>query len=104
LGVALHETIEKYCGVVNLGPFGCMPTRFSEAVTIPEMTIRNKVHAKKLNNSSYKLPSSFNENMNIPFLTIETDGNVYPQAAEAKIETFLMQAEKTYRLMQKSKQ
>ena len=103
LGVALHETIEKYCGVVNLGPFGCMPTRFSEAVTIPEMTIKNKIHAKRLNNPSYQLPPQFNEKMNIPFLTIETDGNVYPQAAEAKIETFLMQAEKTYRLMQQVK-
>jgi predicted nucleotide-binding protein (sugar kinase/HSP70/actin superfamily) len=103
LGVALHETIEKYCGVVNLGPFGCMPTRFSEAVTVPEMTIKNKIHAKRLNNPSYKLPPQFNEKMNIPFLTIETDGNVYPQAAEAKIETFLMQAEKTHRLMQQMK-
>ena len=103
LGIALHESIEKYCGVVNLGPFGCMPTRFSEAVTIPEMTIKNKIHAKKLNNPLYKLPPQFNEKMNIPFLTIETDGNVYPQAAEAKIETFLMQAEKTYKLMQQTK-
>jgi predicted CoA-substrate-specific enzyme activase len=100
LGVALHESIEKYCGIVNLGPFGCMPTRFSEAVTVPEMTIKNKIHAKKLNNPSYQLSPLFNEKMNIPFLTIETDGNVYPQAAEAKIETFLMQAEKTFRLMQ----
>jgi predicted CoA-substrate-specific enzyme activase len=103
LGVALHETIEKYCGVVNLGPFGCMPTRFSEAVTVPEMTIKNKIYAKKLNNPSYELSPIFNEKMNIPFLTIETDGNVYPQAAEAKIETFLMQAEKTHRLMQQVK-
>ena len=103
LGVALHETIEKYCGVVNLGPFGCMPTRFAEAVSVPEMTIKNKIHAKRLNNPSYRLPSIFNEKMNIPFLTIETDGNVYSQAVGAKIETFLMQAEKTSRLMHQIK-
>jgi predicted CoA-substrate-specific enzyme activase len=103
LGVALHETIEKYCGVVNLGPFGCMPTRFSEAVSTPEMTIKNKISAKKMHDAKYKMPLHFTEKMSIPFLTIETDGNVYPQAAEAKIETFLMQAEKTFRLMQKSK-
>jgi predicted nucleotide-binding protein (sugar kinase/HSP70/actin superfamily) len=100
LGVALAETIEIYCGVVNLGPFGCMPTRFSESVTIPEMNIENKIYAKRLNDPSYDLPASFNRKMNIPFLTIETDGNVYPQATEAKIETFLMQAEKTANLMQ----
>ena len=103
LGVALAETIEKYCGVVNLGPFGCMPTRFSESVTVPEMTIENKIHAKRLNNHSYDLPPVFNRKMNIPFLTIETDGNVYPQATEAKIETFLMQAEKTSKLMKETR-
>jgi predicted nucleotide-binding protein (sugar kinase/HSP70/actin superfamily) len=103
LGVALHESIEKYCGVVNLGPFGCMPTRFSEAVSTPEMTIKNKIHAKKLHDPFYQIPEAFNEKMSIPFLTIETDGNVYPQAAEAKIETFLMQAEKTHRLMKQVK-
>jgi predicted nucleotide-binding protein (sugar kinase/HSP70/actin superfamily) len=103
LGVALHESIEKYCGIVNLGPFGCMPTRFSEAVSTPEMTIKNKIHAKKMHDPSYKIPHPFTEKMSIPFLTIETDGNVYPQAAEAKIETFLMQAEKTHRLMKQVK-
>ena len=32
--------------------------------------------------------------MNIPFLTIETDGNVYPQVIEARLETFALQAER----------
>jgi predicted nucleotide-binding protein (sugar kinase/HSP70/actin superfamily) len=99
LGTALHESIEKYCGIINIGPFGCMPTRFSEAVCIPEMTIQNKIYAKKLNDPSYKLHSKFKGTMNIPFLTIESDGNAFPQNTEAKIETFLMQAEKTSILM-----
>ena len=99
LGTALHESIEKYCGIINIGPFGCMPTRFSEAVCIPEMTIGNKIYAKKLNDPSYKLHNKFKRGMNIPFLTIESDGNIFPQNTEAKIETFLMQAEKTYSLM-----
>jgi predicted nucleotide-binding protein (sugar kinase/HSP70/actin superfamily) len=99
LGTALHESIEKYCGIINIGPFGCMPTRFSEAVCLPEMTIENKIYAKKLNDPSYQIHSKFKSRMNIPFLTIETDGNVFPQNTEAKIETFLMQAEKTSILM-----
>lgn len=99
LGTALHESIEKYCGIINIGPFGCMPTRFSEAVCIPEMTIENKIYAKKLHDPSYKLHSRYKNRMSIPFLTIESDGNVFPQNTEAKIETFLMQAENLSRLM-----
>ncbi|MFZ4620002.1 MAG: acyl-CoA dehydratase activase [Bacteroidota bacterium] len=101
LGIALHETIEKYCGVVNIGPFGCMPTRFAEAVSLPEMNIKNKIKAKRINDPSYTLPEMFNEEMNLPFLTIETDGTVYPQAIEARIETFLLHAERLAQLMKK---
>ena len=104
LGIALHETIEKNCGVINLGPFGCMPTRFSESVSIPEMKIENKIHAKRLNDPDYNLPENiFNGKMNIPFLTIETDGNVYPQIIEARLETFTLQAERMAQLMKKMK-
>lgn len=103
LGIALHETIEKYCGVVNIGPFGCMPTRFAEAVSLPEMNIKNKIIAKRMNDPSYSLPEVFNEEMNLPFLTIETDGTVYPQAVEARIETFLLHAERMAHLMKQVK-
>lgn len=95
LGVALHETIEHYSGVINLGPFGCMPTRVAEAITMPEMKIENKIQAERLLKSSYSLPEEiFNGKMNIPFLTIETDGNVFPQVIEARLETFALQADR----------
>jgi predicted CoA-substrate-specific enzyme activase len=95
LGVALHETIEHYSGVINLGPFGCMPTRVAEAITMPEMKIENKIHAEKMHKHNYTLPEEiFNGKMNIPFLTIETDGNVFPQVIEARLETFALQADR----------
>ena len=103
LGVGLHETIEHYCGVINVGPFGCMPTRFSEALASVEMKVENKIYAKRLNDPDYKLPEIFNGNMNIPFLTIESDGNVYPQVIEARLETFTLQAERVSNLMKKAK-
>ncbi|HVO73813.1 MAG TPA: acyl-CoA dehydratase activase [Ignavibacteriaceae bacterium] len=102
LGVALHETIDKYCGVINLGPFGCMPTRFTEAVSMPEMKIERKLYAERIVNKNYTLPEIFNGKMNIPFLTIETDGNVYPQVIEARLETFALQAERVAGLMKKA--
>jgi hypothetical protein len=103
LGIAIHHTLEKYCGVINVGPFGCMPTRMAEALTVPEMTVENKVKAKRLLDKKYTLPSIFNGNMNIPFLTIESDGNVYPQVIEARLETFAIQAERIAKLQKEWK-
>lgn len=99
LGVALHETFDKYCGVINLGPFGCMPTRLTEAVSVPEMKVENKIFAEKMVNPNYELSKLFNGKMTIPFLTIETDGNAYPQIVNARLETFALQAERTAKLM-----
>lgn len=104
LGIALHETIEKYCGVVNIGPFGCMPTRFTESVSLPEMTVKHKVEAKRLNDPEYSLPDYFSDDMHLPFLTIETDGTVYPQAIEARIETFLLHSDRMAQLMKRMRQ
>ncbi|MGA2298312.1 MAG: hypothetical protein ABSG15_12260, partial [FCB group bacterium] len=103
LGIGLHETIEKYAGVINLGPFGCMPTRFTESVSVPEMKIENKIQAERMHNKNYSLPEIFNGKMNIPFLTIETDGNVFPQVIEARLETFALQAERMAQLMKAMK-
>ncbi len=103
LGTAYYETLTEYCGIINCGPFGCMPTRFSEAVGIPNMKFEDKEKAMKLHNPKYKLPETINGNMNIPFLTIESDGNVYPQVIEARMETFALQAERIAQLMKKIK-
>ncbi len=99
LGVALGESLEKYCGVINLGPFGCMPTRFSEAVSAPEMTVKSKIETKRRLGLDSHIKHAFNGLQNIPFLTIETDGNVYPQIIEARLEAFALQAERAARLM-----
>lgn len=100
LGVALHESIDDYCGIINVGPFGCMPTRVTEAVAVPEMNIEGKIKAERINKPSYSLPEEiFNGKMNIPFLTIETDGNVYPQVIEARLETFVLQADRVDKKM-----
>ncbi len=103
IGTALNDGLEKYCGIINLGPFGCMPTRFTEAIALPEMNIEGKIKAKRLHNPDYEPPKIFNGHSNIPFLTIETDGNVYPQIITAKLETFSLQAERTAKLMKISK-
>ncbi len=103
LGVSLHETLTHYCGVINIGPFGCMPTRLSEAITIPNMTVNDKINAERRRDPKYNLSEVFNGNMTIPYLSIETDGNVYPQITEARLETFTLQCERVAGLMKKAK-
>ena len=67
------------------------------------MQVENKIQAGKLINKNYSLPVIYNPKMHIPFLTIETDGNIYPQVIEARLETFALQAEKVARLMKQAK-
>ncbi len=103
LGIALKDILEKYCGVINVGPFGCMPTRLAEAVSVPEMRVSNKIIARKLNNPKFELPKFVNREMTLPFLTLETDGNPYPQVVEAKLESFVLKVERIANLMDKLK-
>lgn len=94
LGIALKDGLEKYCGIINFGPFTCMPTRFSEAVGLPEMNKEGKIRAKLQCNQDISFASIFDRIEQIPFLTIETDGNVYSQIIEARLETFALAAER----------
>jgi predicted nucleotide-binding protein (sugar kinase/HSP70/actin superfamily) len=68
IGAAVTEIGKRYCGVIAIGPFGCMPNRLSEAILSREMGTR------------------------LPFLAIESDGNLFPQVITAKLEVFMMQA------------
>ncbi|MCX7879504.1 MAG: acyl-CoA dehydratase activase [Ignavibacteria bacterium] len=103
LGIALKDILNKYCGVINVGPFSCMPTRFAEAVSVPEMKVENKIYACRLNDPNFTLPEHIDRKMALPFLTIETDGNPYPQVIEARLEAFLLQAERVANLIKQLK-
>ena len=65
------------------------------------MTIGAKRQARARLDPGYTLPAEFKDDMSIPFLTIETDGNPYPQVVEARLEAFAVQAERMYQLMRK---
>jgi predicted CoA-substrate-specific enzyme activase len=68
IGAAVTEILHRYCGVIAIGPFGCMPNRLSEAILSREMGTE------------------------LPFLAIESDGNLFPQVITAKLEVFMLQA------------
>jgi len=93
-GAALAKYVEKYCGVISVGPFGCMNSRMTEAVAEREMTIEGKEKAAA--NAGEKLDlSDLKETMDVlPFLSIECDGNPFSQIIRARLETFMLQAER----------
>ena len=101
VGTGMLHAVDHLCGVINIGPFGCMPVRLTEALLSPEMTIGAKRQARARLDPGYTLPAEFKDDMSIPFLTIETDGNPYPQVVEARVEAFAVQAERMYQLMRK---
>lgn len=101
LGTALAEGYEKYCGIINIGPFGCLQTRIGEAVTDPDMNLGIKKAVKVNLGSAYKIPDHLNEKTDIPFLTIECDGMGFPQIIESRLETFLVQVERAAENMKK---
>ncbi len=102
-GTALYQSLDKYCGIINVGPFGCMPTRITEAIAQPSMYVKDKLDALRKIDSKYSVSTVFGGNMKIPFLTLETDGNVYPQVIESRLETFALQCKRTAELMKISK-
>ncbi len=93
VGAALSEVLDHYCGVIALGPFGCMPNRIAEAILSNEM--RSEV--KKRLAGSPRRTKTFPESIEaLPFLAIESDGNPFPQIIVAKLETFLLQAARVH--------
>jgi len=102
-GASLYHLVDKYCGVINVGPFGCMNSRMTEAVTTADMTVDGKERAEKEAGKDVDL-SEMKETIDVlPFLSVECDGNPFSQILEARFETFMLQAERLHNEMMKRK-
>ena len=71
---ALTEVIDDVAGVIAIGPFGCMPNRIAEAVA-GKCLGREKVRATRDIELTRRVLS---RQAHLPFMAIETDGNVFP--------------------------
>ena len=98
-GSSLYHLMDKYCGVINVGPFGCMNSRMTESVATCEMTIKGKEEASKEANIEIDISKIKGNIDNLPFLNIELDGNPFSQILEARLEIFMLQAERLYNEM-----
>ncbi len=87
----LKHSFDQLCGMVSVGPFGCMQLRFAEAVTVPLATYGDK----KASFEAASVPihsKGFEPADRFPFLNVECDGNPFPQLLEARFESFCLQA------------
>jgi predicted nucleotide-binding protein (sugar kinase/HSP70/actin superfamily) len=96
VGSSLSEVASHSCGVIAIGPFGCMPNRVSEAILNTAMNREGKL-ATDPNNASLRAILSDMEDL--PFLAIESDGSPFPQLISAKLESFCLRAERLHERM-----
>jgi predicted nucleotide-binding protein (sugar kinase/HSP70/actin superfamily) len=100
VGGSLTDIVSHSCGVIAIGPFGCMPNRLSEAILNETMTREEKLATEPANQ---KLKAVLTDIEQLPFLAIESDGSPFPQLIDAKLETFCLRAERLHkRLMEYS--
>ncbi|HNW91774.1 MAG TPA: acyl-CoA dehydratase activase [bacterium] len=90
VGSALREIKEHACGVIAIGPFACMPSRIAESVLGLEMTEAGKARA-----TGAAAPAA-DADRALPFLALETDGNPFPLILQAKLDIFMLQAERLH--------
>jgi len=99
VGAAVTEIFHPYCGVIAIGPFGCMPHRVSEAILTREMGRDRDRSSGRRKGKSGETRDRVRE---LPFLAIESDGNPFPQMINAKLEVFLLQAARAHGILRRN--
>jgi hypothetical protein len=87
IGRFLKDILTDFHGLISIGPFACLPTRIIESILTPE--------AKRTPGHAAAEPGSSPSPANLPFLSIECDGNPFPQTIEAQLEAFCLQVRRT---------
>ena len=96
VGSALADIVHHASGVIALGPFGCMPSRVSESILNVNMNVNGKAAAS---GKPFSLNGS--QIVNLPFLSVETDGNLFPQIIQSKLEIFILQTTRLHNVLKK---
>ncbi len=93
VGGSLTEVVSHSCGVIAIGPFGCMPNRLSEAILNETMNREGKLDTDPRNE---QLRAVLTDLEDLPFLAIESDGSPFPQLINAKLESFCLRARRLH--------
>ena len=99
VGLAMHEIVDRVCGVICIGPFACMPCRVAEGILEASMDLNSKRHAGR------RIRHGPGEDglTHLPWLAIESDGHSMPHIVEAKLNTFCLQALRVHERVQKQR-
>jgi len=98
IGGSLSDIATHACGVIAIGPFGCMPNRLSEAIMHETMRREKKLASKPINRDMKTILSQVHD---LPFLAVESDGSPFPQVIEAKLEAFCLRAQRMHEHMRR---
>lgn len=96
VGSAMKDVVVESCGVIAIGPFGCMPNRLSEAILNETMRCEDKLACHP---GDPNIKTILSDVEHLPFLAIESDGSPFPQLIEAKLEAFCLRAERLHQRM-----
>ncbi|WP_076750795.1 acyl-CoA dehydratase activase [Desulfatitalea tepidiphila] len=100
VGSSLKEVASVSCGVIAIGPFGCMPNRLAESLLNEAMKGEDKLASEPHNE---ELMAALTDVHDLPFLAIESDGSPFPQLIHAKLEAFCLRAERMHLRMLSAK-
>ena len=103
IGVGLRDTLKDSSGVISLGPFACIQTRMAEAILNKNMTVGGKLKVNQESVYGCNL-DKIDQNMPLPYLAIESDGNPYPQIVQARLEVFALQAKRVGDMMKDARE
>ncbi|MBT3275691.1 MAG: CoA activase, partial [Spirochaetales bacterium] len=92
-GTAITELVDEVSGIISIQPFGCMPGRVGEAVISRKLSKMKPLHTE----NPGVVAEVMKEFPYLPFLTLEVDGQVFPQSIEAKLETFCLQVDRLHK-------
>jgi len=99
IGTAITDVIDHVDGIISIGPFGCMPARIAEAI----LTTKLSSHKEKVSKNDM-VKTVLDKHPNLPFLSIESDGNPFPQVIDIKLEAFAMQVQRINELVNRLKE
>lgn len=98
VGAFFKHMINDVHGFISVGPFACMPTRVVEAILAPEAKIAGNDRLESLENFA-----DLAQFANLPFMSIECDGNPFPQIIESRLEAFCLQVDRVSKALRGSR-
>jgi predicted CoA-substrate-specific enzyme activase len=85
---ALTEIGDETHGVISIGPFGCMPCRIAESI----LSYRLEEEKANFSRSRGNFWARNKDQLQLPFLAIESDGTPFSQLVKTRLESLILSA------------